>query len=96
MQPNTIIAHRIIITGRVQGVGFRAFVLAQAQALGLDGFVRNRRDGSVEALAKGEAAKVEALIAQCRKGPPASRVDSVDIADAQGVVDTGFKHLPTV
>jgi acylphosphatase len=69
-----IIARRITVAGRVQGVGFRVFVHAHASKLGLDGFVRNRIDGTVEALAKGEADKVEALIARCYEGPSAHSI----------------------
>lgn len=90
------LSRRIEVTGRVQGVGFRAFVASTARGLGLDGFVRNRKDGSVEALVVGEAQKVEALIAACHEGPPASRVEGVRVSEAQGVVDKGFKQLPTV
>lgn len=67
----------LTITGRVQGVGYRAFVEVQAELLELEGWVRNRRDGSVEAVAAGDADLVEALVEACRKGPPASRVIAV-------------------
>jgi acylphosphatase len=90
------IARRLEISGRVQGVGFRAFVLFHAQKLELDGFVRNRADGTVEALATGDAQKVEALIALCHGGPPGSRVTEVKVSEAQGIVDKGFRQLPTV
>jgi len=90
------IARRLVISGRVQGVGFRAFVHGQAEKLELDGFVRNRKDGTVEALAVGMAEKVEALIARCHEGPPSARVEAVEVSDAQGIVDKGFRHLPTV
>jgi len=90
------IARRLIIYGRVQGVGFRAFVHGHAQKLGLDGFVRNRMDGTVEALVVGEEEKIDMLIAHCHEGPPASRVSKVEASEAQGVVDKGFRHLPTV
>jgi len=90
------VTRRLVITGRVQGVGFRAFVYGHATKLGVDGFVRNRVDGSVEALIVGEAQKVEALIALCREGPPASRVAELKVSEAQGIVDKGFRQLPTV
>lgn len=60
---------RFFVTGRVQGVGFRAFLIRQANALGLVGWARNCRDGSVEALAAGPEEKVAALIAAARRGP---------------------------
>ena len=61
--------------GRVQGVGYRAFVEDAAARRGLHGWVRNRRDGSVEAVFSGAAAAVDAMIEACRKGPPSARVD---------------------
>lgn len=70
------------VTGRVQGVGYRAFVEREAKARGLEGWVRNRRDGSVEAVVAGEADKVDALIAACRNGPPASQVENIEQKDA--------------
>jgi acylphosphatase len=89
---------RLLVTGRVQGVGFRAFVEDEANLLALDGWVRNRRDGTVEALAAGPADQVEALIAAARRGPPASRVETVSVenADAVELLDRkGFLTLPT-
>ncbi|MFV0280731.1 MAG: acylphosphatase [Rhodoblastus sp.] len=74
-------AIRIFVSGRVQGVGFRYFVAQEARALGLAGFVRNLRDGRVEAGISGPADSVEALIAACRRGPAGGRVDGVEIAD---------------
>ena len=68
----------IVVRGRVQGVGYRAFVEREALALGLEGWVRNCRDGTVEALFAGEAAVIDAMIEACRRGPYAARVDAVD------------------
>ncbi len=65
------------ITGRVQGVGFRASLLEAAAPLQLRGWVRNRRDGRVEALVQGPSEAVQALLDWCRRGPPAARVDAV-------------------
>jgi acylphosphatase len=90
------VARKLTIHGRVQGVGFRAFVHGHASRLALDGFVRNRKDGTVEALVVGEEEKIEMLITVCHEGPPASRVEKVEVGEAQGIVDKGFKHLPTV
>jgi acylphosphatase len=75
-------AVRAFVTGRVQGVGFRAFVLREARALGLAGYVRNLRDGRVEALFAGPPDAVEAALAACRRGPPGARVESLEIAPA--------------
>jgi acylphosphatase len=67
----------VTIKGRVQGVGYRAWVEYQAQASGLEGWVRNRRDGSVEAVFAGRAKIVAEMIALCRHGPPAAHVANV-------------------
>lgn len=75
-------AVRVLVSGRVQGVGFRYFVAGEARALGLAGFVRNLRDGRVEMFAGGPPDTIDALIAACRRGPPGSRVDGVAIEDA--------------
>jgi acylphosphatase len=68
---------QVTITGRVQGVGYRAWVEHQATNHDLEGWVRNRRDGSVEALFAGPADVVADLIARCRRGPSSARVDAV-------------------
>lgn len=70
---------RLRIEGRVQGVGFRAFVEREATARGLCGWVRNRRDAGVEAVIAGPADLVEAMIEACRSGPPGARVDLVKV-----------------
>ena len=67
----------VTIRGRVQGVGYRAFVEHEARARDLEGWVRNRRDGSVEALFAGPADVVAAMIAACRRGPSSARVEAV-------------------
>ena len=75
------IARRFLITGRVQGVGFRYFVLAAAMRESLHGWVRNLPSGHVEALAEGSPDAVARFEHQLRQGPPAARVDRVDAAD---------------
>lgn len=70
---------RLRIEGLVQGVGFRAFVEREATALGLRGWVRNRRDGGVEAVIAGSTDLVEAMVAACRAGPANARVDLVKV-----------------
>jgi acylphosphatase len=67
----------VVIQGRVQGVGFRAWTEYTALEYGLQGWVRNRRDGAVEALFVGPAEAVAAMIEKCRHGPPGARVDAV-------------------
>jgi acylphosphatase len=73
---------RIYIHGRVQGVGFRYFVAGEAEVSRLEGWVRNRRDGSVEALLAGDEVLIEGLIATCRRGPPVSDVRKIDVLEA--------------
>jgi len=73
---------RILVSGRVQGVGFRAFAQRQADRLGIDGWVRNLQDGRVEALAAGEAAAVAQFIEALRRGPLTARVAAVEVIEA--------------
>lgn len=87
---------QIRVSGIVQGVGYRAAMRARAQALGVTGWVRNRSDGSVEALAHGAPAAVEALIAWARRGPPAARVADVQVSEATDDEHTGFELRPSV
>jgi acylphosphatase len=87
---------RLRITGRVQGVWYRGWTIDQARELGLDGWVRNRRDGSVEAMAFGPAERVDELIARCRIGPPAAVVEAVEVAPESEPVARGFHQKPTV
>jgi acylphosphatase len=89
------VAVRLIIRGRVQGVGYRWWACGVAKGLGLSGWVRNRPDGTVELLAAGPAVDVEHLAAACQTGPSAARVDSVE---RHAATDPGlgrFEELPT-
>ena len=90
------VARRLRIHGRVQGVWFRAWTLETAQRLGLDGWVRNRIYGTVEALAVGSAEAIEKLITPSHEGPPAAKVERVEVEEAKGIVPRGFKKKPTV
>lgn len=88
------ITKHLIIRGRVQGVGYRESMRQEAKRLGISGWVRNRRDGSVEAMIQGEEAAIKALIAWAWQGPPAAKVSSVDVARGHGdYVD--FQKLAT-
>jgi acylphosphatase len=69
----------VLVAGRVQGVAFRAYTVDEARRLGVRGWVRNLADGRVEAEAEGERAAVEALVAFCRRGPPAAEVERADV-----------------
>jgi acylphosphatase len=87
---------RLRITGRVQGVGYRAWMIRQASASGgLRGWVRNRADGSVEALVIGDDDSVAAMIDACREGPFGARVVDVAISEAADDGSPGFTPRPT-
>ncbi|MGA2568752.1 MAG: acylphosphatase [Pseudolabrys sp.] len=70
-----IVIRHMIVHGRVQGIGYRAFVEREALRRGIEGWVRNRRDGSVEAVFAGAREKVDAIVEACRRGPYSARVD---------------------
>jgi acylphosphatase len=84
----------LIISGRVQGVGFRFGMIAAAERLGVTGWVRNRTDGTVEAVVDGDPAAVTAMIDWANKGPPGARVTGVAVSDADGRF-TRFDARPT-
>jgi len=84
------------ISGRGQGVGYRVFVIDEAQRLGLCGWVRNRRDGTVEVSAAGADEAVAQLVEACRRGPPAARVTEIAISEAAEDGVAGFAARPTV
>jgi acylphosphatase len=92
----------VTIRGRVQGVGFRMWTEREARARRLEGWVRNRRDGSVEAVFAGPAAAIAAMLEACRRGPPSARVNAVDVVEAQAHELAArwpgetFSQLPTV
>jgi acylphosphatase len=87
---------RLKIGGRVQGVSYRWWTVGEATRRGLNGWVRNRRDGSVEALVSGPIAAVEDLIEACRQGPSAARVTDIEISDEPNApAESGFRQLPT-
>jgi acylphosphatase len=86
---------RVRVTGRVQGVWFRGWAAEMARVRGLKGWVRNRRDGSVEALFSGPGDAVAAMVEDCRRGPPAARIDALVQEEAEPPAGAGFHQLPT-
>jgi acylphosphatase len=87
---------RLRIEGFVQAVGYRNFVIAEAARLGVDGWIRNRSDGTVEALVSGPEKAVETLIGLCMKGPPGSRVGNVELHKAEPAAEKGFRRRPSI
>lgn len=88
-------AVRLRIHGRVQGVWYRGWTVETARRLGVNGWVRNRRDGSVEALLDGPEEAVNAMIEACRRGPPAAQVERIDTTSGNETVEPGFRQLST-
>jgi len=87
---------RMRIEGYVQAVGYRNFAINEATRLGLDGWIRNRLDGTVEALVSGETTKVEQFILACAKGPPGSRVSNFELHKAEPPAEKGFRRRPSM
>lgn len=87
---------RVRVSGRVQGVWYRGWTVQQAQALGLSGWVRNCADGSVEAVFAGPAPRVDAMLEECRRGPPAAHVSTLTVEPAPWPEGEGFSQQPTV
>lgn len=90
-------AVHVIISGRVQGVGYRNWTVITATKLGIEGWVRNRSDGTVEAVFHGNTQQVDAMLEACRKGPMLARVDDIKTSThAQPLEKPGFSYLPTL
>jgi acylphosphatase len=87
---------KLRIEGFVQAVGYRHFAIQEATRLGLDGWVRNRADGSVEALVSGDTKAVEAFVAACGRGPASSRVAHIDLRKADPPAEKGFRRRPSL
>jgi acylphosphatase len=90
-------AKHLLISGIVQGVGYRASFAQVAVALGLVGWVRNRRDGSVEACIDGDSATIDALLVWAKRGPPAAHVSHIAVSESDEAIplDGNFQILPT-
>lgn len=95
MEQETVARH-LVVTGRVQGVAFRASMVAEAQRLGVGGWVRNCRDGSVEAVAQGTAEQVQALLAWARHGPRHAKVLGLEIREVALQPTAAFELRATV
>lgn len=91
-----MIAKRLVIEGRVQGVGYRDWMVARARALGVSGWVRNRNDGAVEALVAGDVAAVEELSRLCRRGPRLAEVTTITEDLAEPPAEAGFYRTGAV
>lgn len=89
-------ALRFRIEGFVQAVGYRNFAIDEARRLGLDGWIRNRADGTVEVLASGKTKEVEAFAQACMRGPSGARVTSVEMHNAEAPEQKGFYRRPSV
>ena len=92
--PGMIVTRHLRIAGRVQGVGFRYFMERKAGELGVTGWVRNRHDGTVEAMVQGESEAVEAMVAAARRGPRAAIVTDVKVSEGSGEFSS-FSARPT-
>ena len=90
-----MVAVRARISGRVQGVWYRGWTVENARALGLDGWVRTRRDCTVEAGFSGSESSVQDMMERCRSGPIAARVESISQDYVDETPDAGFRQLPT-
>ena len=87
---------RVRVSGRVQGVWFRGWITEMVKLIGVSGWVRNRRDGTVEALFSGDAGAVDEMIELCRDGPTHARVDRVDVLVEPDYDGTGFETRTTM
>jgi acylphosphatase len=90
------ITTHVRIEGHVQGVWYRGWTMRTATELGLSGWVRNRRDGSVEAAFKGPQSQIDLMIVKCHEGPRSAKVDQVIITDEVVEVEPGFKQLASL
>ncbi|XVF07856.1 hypothetical protein REPUB_Repub06bG0175700 [Reevesia pubescens] len=95
-QPSQTKTVRVVIKGRVQGVFYRNWTTENAAQLGLKGWVRNKRDGSVEALLSGSPDSVQEMEQRCRRGPPAAMVTGLQVFPSNDDPGTGFEKKPTI
>lgn len=95
MNQASIVAFRVFVRGKVQGVGYRESMRIEAERLGVTGWVRNRHDGGVEAVIQGESKAIEALLQWVHEGPPAAKVLRVDVKAEAPQTFTQFSRWPT-
>lgn len=95
-QETDVTSLRVQVHGQVQGVGFRDYLSVAAQNNRLDGWVRNRADGTVEALVSGPTKAVEAFVASATHGPRGAKVSAVDLHDSHPPAEKGFRRRPTL
>jgi acylphosphatase len=93
--PDDITSLRVCIEGSVQAVGYRNFAIREARKLGLHGWVRNRADGTVEALISGDTKAVEAFVSACARGPQGAKVESLELHKSEPPEEKGFHRRPT-
>ena len=91
-----ITTFRLRISGDVQGVGFRLWAIGQAAERGLDGWVRNRGDGTVELMISGPDKSIQAMLGACTQGPEGARVTNIDILNEEVAPPKGFLRKPTL
>lgn len=89
-------ARRLVVHGRVQGVFYRGWAVETARSLGLNGWVRNRRDGNVEMLIGGSETAMDEMVARCRQGPPSAQVTRIDATEVALELPAGFESRPTL
>ena len=87
----TDVRRRVLVQGQVQGVGFRYWTRGEAARLGVNGWVRNRSDGTVEAEVEGEPGAVDSMLDALRRGPPGAVVDNVDVTEISPEDESGFR-----
>lgn len=96
MSDDDLTSLRVRVEGFVQAVGYRHFAIEEARKLGLDGWIRNRSDGTVEALVSGPTKTVEAFVAAAMRGPEGSKVANVELHKAEPPAEKGFHRRPSV
>ena len=88
--------YHVIISGKVQGVWYRAWTAETALKLGINGWVRNRKDGTVEAVFSGDEAALNQILAACKEGPQAAIVSNITSEEVNETPEVGFRKLPTI